>query len=152
MSGFNGICNLVGSCDGLDNNELIYSLRSLEKNAPWIRNIYLVTNGQIPYWLNLNNSRIQVVTHVGFSLHTQFDQEDIYLNKSHLPVFSSPSIECHLHRIPGLANYFIYFNDDTMLGSPVWPDDWFSQSRGQKVISTWSQDEGLSLLARSKLQ
>jgi UDP-N-acetylglucosamine-lysosomal-enzyme len=75
-----------------DNEELRYSLRSVEKYAPWIRHIYIVTNGQIPYWLNLDNPRISVVTH-----------QDIYLNKSHLPTYSSPSIESHLHRIPGLS-------------------------------------------------
>jgi hypothetical protein len=57
-----------------------------------VRQIFIVTNGQIPAWLNLDHPRIQVVTH-----------EDIFLNKSHLPTFSSPSIEMHLHRIPGLC-------------------------------------------------
>ena len=46
-----------------DNNELKYSLRSVEKNMPFIRNIFIVTNGQIPSWLNLNNSKIKIVTH-----------------------------------------------------------------------------------------
>ena len=74
-----------------DNNELLYSLRSLEKNAPWIRDVYIVTNGQVPKWLNLNNSRVHLITH-----------EDIFQNKSHLPTFSSPAIESHLHRIKGI--------------------------------------------------
>lgn len=59
------------------------------------------------------------------------------MNKSHLPTFSSPAIETHLHRIPGLSEKFLYFNDDTMLGSQVWPDDWFTQSGGQKVYLAW---------------
>ena len=46
-----------------DNQELRYSLRSLYKYAPWIRHIYIVTNGQIPHWLNLDHPRISVVTH-----------------------------------------------------------------------------------------
>lgn len=46
-----------------DNDELKYSLRSLEKFAPWFRYVYVVTNGQIPNWLNLNNERIKIVTH-----------------------------------------------------------------------------------------
>jgi UDP-N-acetylglucosamine-lysosomal-enzyme len=46
-----------------DNQELRYSLRSLEKNAQWIRNVYIVTNGQIPYWLNLENPRVKIITH-----------------------------------------------------------------------------------------
>ena len=46
-----------------DNQELRYSLRSLERNANWIRNVFIVTNGQIPNWLNLDNDRIKIITH-----------------------------------------------------------------------------------------
>ena len=46
-----------------DNEELRYSLRSIERFAPWVRHIYIITNGQIPYWLNLENPRITIVTH-----------------------------------------------------------------------------------------
>ena len=43
--------------------ELRYSLRSLEKHAPWVRHVYIVTNGQIPSWLNLDNPRMTLVSH-----------------------------------------------------------------------------------------
>ena len=46
-----------------DNQELKYSLRSLYRYAPWIRHIYIVTNGQIPSWLNMDHPRISIVTH-----------------------------------------------------------------------------------------
>ncbi|KAG8196334.1 hypothetical protein JTE90_013819 [Oedothorax gibbosus] len=46
-----------------DNEELRYSLRSLEKHAPWIQHVYIITNGQIPYWLNLDNPKVTVITH-----------------------------------------------------------------------------------------
>ena len=58
----NSINNLAASRFS-DNEELRYSLRSIEKNAGWIRNVYIVTNGQIPYWLNLENPRVKVITH-----------------------------------------------------------------------------------------
>jgi hypothetical protein len=61
--------------------------------------------------------------------------QDIYVNKSHLPTFSSPSIESHLHRIPGLSDKFIYMNDDVMFGSEVWPDDFYTHALGQKVAN-----------------
>ncbi|XP_053318720.1 N-acetylglucosamine-1-phosphotransferase subunits alpha/beta [Spea bombifrons] len=109
-----------------DNEELRYSLRSIEKYAPWVRNIFIVTNGQIPSWLNLDNPRVTVITH-----------HDIFLNTSHLPTFSSPAIECHIHRIAGLSQKFIYMNDDVMFGTRVWPDDFYSHSKGQKVYLTW---------------
>ncbi|KAI4888461.1 hypothetical protein NFI96_001959 [Prochilodus magdalenae] len=109
-----------------DNEELRYSLRSVEKHAPWVRHIFIVTNGQIPSWLNLDNPRITVVTH-----------QEIFQNQSHLPTFSSPAIETHIHRIPGLSQKFIYLNDDVMFGKDVWPDDFYSHSKGQKVYLTW---------------
>lgn len=92
-----------------DNSELQYSLRSLEKYAPWVRQVFIVTSGQIPSWLNLEHPRIKVVTH-----------EEIFTNKSHLPVFSSPAIESHLHEIPGLSELFLYLNDDVMIGDEFW--------------------------------
>ncbi|XP_066490212.1 N-acetylglucosamine-1-phosphotransferase subunits alpha/beta isoform X2 [Tiliqua scincoides] len=109
-----------------DNEELRYSLRSIEKHAPWVRHIFIVTNGQIPSWLNLDNPRITIVTH-----------QDIFQNLSHLPTFSSPAIESHIHRIAGLSQKFIYLNDDVMFGKDVWPDDFYSHSKGQKVYLTW---------------
>uniref|UniRef100_A0A672QFH9 N-acetylglucosamine-1-phosphotransferase subunits alpha/beta n=1 Tax=Sinocyclocheilus grahami TaxID=75366 RepID=A0A672QFH9_SINGR len=109
-----------------DNEELRYSLRSIEKHAPWVRHIFIITNGQIPSWLNLDNPRVSVVTH-----------QDIFQNQTHLPSFSSPAIETHIHRIPGLSQKFIYLNDDVMFGKDVWPDDFYSHSKGQKVYLTW---------------
>lgn len=108
-----------------DSDELRYSLRSLEVNAPWIRRIYIVTDNQIPYWLDLDNERIEIVTH-----------QDIFPFSADLPVFSSPAIEAHLHRIPGLSKRFIYFNDDVFLGAPTWPDDFYT-SKGQKIYFAW---------------
>ncbi|XP_057598426.1 N-acetylglucosamine-1-phosphotransferase subunits alpha/beta isoform X6 [Hippopotamus amphibius kiboko] len=109
-----------------DNEELRYSLRSVERHAPWVRNIFIVTNGQIPSWLNLDNPRVKIVTH-----------QDVFRNLSHLPTFSSPAIESHIHRIEGLSQKFIYLNDDVMFGKDVWPDDFYSHSKGQKVYLTW---------------
>lgn len=109
-----------------DNEALRYSLRSLEKHAPWIRKVYIVTNGQIPSWLNLDNPRIALVSH-----------SEIFLNQSHLPTFSSPAIESNIHRIKGLSDKFIYLNDDTMFGKDVWPDDFYTHAGGQKVYLTW---------------
>lgn len=59
-----------------DNGELRYSLRSIEAFAPWVRNIYIVTNGQVPSWLNIKHPRLFIIKH-----------EDIFDNKTHLPTF-----------------------------------------------------------------
>ncbi|EDO40260.1 predicted protein [Nematostella vectensis] len=109
-----------------DNQELKYSLRSVEKYTPWVRNIYIVTNGQIPSWLDLDNPRVKIITH-----------EEIFMNKSHLPTFSSPAIESNIFRIPGLSKKFIYMNDDVMFGDAVWPDDFYTHANGQKFYMTW---------------
>ncbi|TMW64307.1 hypothetical protein Poli38472_012929 [Pythium oligandrum] len=109
-----------------DNEELRYSLRSLEKYAPWIRHVYIVTDGQIPSWLNMENPNLHIVKH-----------SDIFENKSHLPVFSSPAIEWNLDNIPGLSDNFLYFNDDVFLGSYVHPEDFVSQRGVQKVYFAW---------------
>ena len=110
-----------------DNEELRYSLRSIWRFAPWVRHVYIVTNGQVPHWLNLDHPRLTLVSH-----------SDIYPNTSHLPTFSSPSIESHLHRIPNLADYYIYFNDDVLLGNEVWPEDFFTVHGGHKVYLSWN--------------
>ncbi|CAI8026125.1 N-acetylglucosamine-1-phosphotransferase subunits alpha/beta, partial [Geodia barretti] len=109
-----------------DNEEMRYSLRSVVRHAPWVRHIFIITNGQIPSWLNLDHPRITLITH-----------QEIFPNKSHLPTFSSPAIEAHLHRIPGLSKRFIYLNDDVMFGAPIWPEDFYTPRRGQKVYLSW---------------
>lgn len=107
-------------------DQLKYSLRSLFRFAPWIRRIWLITNGQIPTWLDLEHPRLRVVTHT-----------ELFPDPDHLPVFSSPAIEAHLHRIPGLAEHFLYFNDDVSLGNRIWPEDFFSPRTGYRIYLSW---------------
>ncbi|WP_432252399.1 stealth family protein [Streptomyces sp. HNM1019] len=95
-------------------DELRYSLRSLYLYAPWVRHIYLVTDRQVPDWLAVSHPGITVVDH-----HDIFDDPDA------LPTFNSHAIETRLHHIDGLAEHFLYFNDDVFLGSPVTPQDFF---------------------------
>ena len=77
-------------------------------------------------YLPFNISYIHTHTHT----HTQ---QDIFLNQSHLPTYSSPAIESHIHRIPGLSKNFLYLNDDVMFGDKVWPEDFYTLRGGQKV-------------------
>jgi hypothetical protein len=113
-----------------DNGELRYSLRALEKHAPWVRRVFIVTDNQLPAWLDLENARVRVVAHSEF-----------FANKSHLPTFSSPAIEANLVNIPGLADRFIYFNDDVLLGRAVWPEDFWSPTQGQVIYTSWQLPE-----------
>ena len=88
------------------------SKRSIIKFAPWFNHIYIVTNGQIPIWLNTNQPDISVIPH-----------SKIFRDQKDLPTFQSNAIEVNLHRIPGLADNFIYFNDDMALIGPLCPED-----------------------------
>lgn len=124
----------VGAHRFRDNGELRYSLRSLEIYAPWIRHIYLVTNGQVPAWLNTAHPRISVIAH-----------EAIFPDPGHLPTLNSHAIELHLHRIPDLSDRFIYFNDDMFLGNFVFPEDFLTASGGQKIyFDAWSMPTSLN--------
>lgn len=95
------------------NDELIYSLRSVQKYAPWMNRIHIVSNCSRPEWL-IDHPKINWVSH-----------EDIFPDSTDLPTFSSHAIEACLHRIPGLAEQFVYFNDDFILNQPCLPSDFF---------------------------
>ncbi len=94
-------------------DELRHSMRSVHLFAPWVRTIHLVTAGQRPDWL-ADHPRVRVVDH-----------RDI-LPTDALPTFNSQAIETALHRVPGLAEHFVYLNDDVFLGRPLRPELFFS--------------------------
>lgn len=92
---------------------LRYWFRSVERYAPWVRTIHFVTYGQCPEWLDLSNPKLNFVKHQDF------------IPKQYLPTFNSRSIEINLHRIQGLSEQFVYFNDDVFVVSPIKPFDFF---------------------------
>ncbi|MFI6072886.1 stealth family protein [Actinoplanes sp. NPDC051343] len=96
-------------------DELCYSMRALHAFAPWVRHVFLVTDGQVPAWLDTSNPRVTVVPH-----------KEIFGDSGRLPTFNSQAIESRLHRIPGLAEHFLYLNDDVFLGRPVAPEMFFT--------------------------
>ena len=94
-------------------DNLRYNLRAVEKNIPFVRKVHLVVSGpsQVPSWVD--REKVHVVYH-----------KDIIPEKF-LPVFCSTAIEMFLGFIPGLAECFIYANDDTFVGKPCKPTDFF---------------------------
>ena len=96
-----------------DFGTLRYLLRSIEKFAPWVRTIFLVTNGQVPKWLDFDNPKLKIVKHADF------------IPEKYLPTFNPQTIEWHLHKIQGLSENFVYFNDDVILMDYVKPSDFF---------------------------
>jgi hypothetical protein len=105
----------------IDREELRYSLRSVWMFAPFVRNIYLVTADQQPDWL-LPHPKITLVSH-----------RDLFPDTSVMPTFNSHAIEACLHRIPDLAENFLYFNDDVFLGREVRESDFFTLAGLTKV-------------------
>jgi hypothetical protein len=99
-------------------DELSYCLRSLENHAPWLRAIFIVTDAQMPDLSALSlplRAKIEIIDHKQiFAGH-----HDV------LPTFNSLAIESVLWRIEGLAEHFVYFNDDVFLTSPLAPEDVF---------------------------
>jgi hypothetical protein len=83
-----------------DHGQLKFWFRGIDKFAPWVRKIHFVTCGQHPDWLNTAHPKLHLVSH-----------ED-YMPKQFLPCFNSNVLEIYMHRIPGLSEHFVYFNDD----------------------------------------
>lgn len=96
-----------------DMNIFMYWFRAVERYAPWVNKVFLVTNGKFPDWINRDNPKLVLVSHEDF------------MPKELLPTFNSCTIELNFHRIQGLSEHFVYFNDDMMLNGPVTPDYFF---------------------------
>ena len=92
-----------------------YWFRAVEQYAPWVRNVYLITWGHLPPWLNTDHPKLRIIRHSD------------YIPEKYLPVFNSNPIELNLWRIPGLSEHFVCFNDDVYLNSPVKKEDFFSR-------------------------
>lgn len=96
-----------------DWDNLQYWFRGVERYAPWVNKIHFVTWGHLPPWLDTTNPKLNIVKHSDF------------IPAEYLPTFSSHTIELNLHRIEGLAEQFVYFNDDMFLTKPVNAEDFF---------------------------
>ncbi|CAN5748555.1 stealth family protein [soil metagenome] len=98
----------------LSRDELLYSLRSVERYADFVNHVYVVTDQQHPEWLRDDHPRLTVVDH-----------REIFSDRRCLPTFNSHAIESRLHHIPGLSEHYVYFNDDFFLGRRVEPKTFF---------------------------
>ena len=116
--------------------ELELSLELLLENAPWIRRMHVITaRPQRPRCLDANpvlrsaRHKIVVVHH-----------DQIFKGKearAALPVFNSHAIESCLHNVPGLAERFVYLNDDMFVLRPVVREQWFNQGRPRLLPSVY---------------
>lgn len=111
---------------------LKYWFRGVEKFAPWVRKIHFVTSGQKPDWLNINNRKINLVNHSD------------YIPEQFLPTYNSVVIERYLHRIPDLAEHFVYFNDDFYIINTITEERFFKNGLPCDIATflynpSWSQ-------------
>lgn len=113
---------------------LRYWFRGVEHFAPWVRKIHFVTNGQLPAWLNTAHPKLHIVKH-----------SDI-LPADALPCFSSHPIELNMHRIEGLAEHFVYFNDDIFLTAPTVPTDFFHGDLPMDMAVTKPKEQDATLM------
>lgn len=105
-----------------NHDELKYSLFCVINNLPWVRDIFIVTDKQRPSWFNQSmDKRVKIIDHC-----------DI-ISEKYLPTFNSHVIEAHLHNIEGLAENFIYFNDDVFVARPL-PVGHFFKSNGSASL------------------
>jgi hypothetical protein len=133
-----------------DNDEIRFCLRSIRNYAPWVRTIWLVTDNQAPVAIDRRRAERENIRIV--------DHREIFRGyKQLLPTFNSYAIETMLWRIEGLADRFLYFNDDMMLVGPVEPADFFS-NEGKVILrgrwNNWKEHppkEGITFHGSNKL-
>ena len=102
---------------------LRYLMRGIEVNMPFVRKVHLVVarDSQVPEWVNRDT--VNVVLH-----------KDI-IPEQFLPTFNCNPIELHIHRIKGLSERYIYFNDDVFPLKKCEPTDFFVDGKGQLGMS-----------------
>ena len=101
-------------------NEIRYCVLSVFRFAPFVRNIFIVTDGQEPdlygdikTWFPEREGSLRIVDH-----------SEIFEGfEGSLPTFNSISIGNMIWRIKGLSDNFVYFNDDTFLIRSIKPED-----------------------------
>ena len=103
-------------------DELRYALRSVHMFAPWVRRIFIATDSPAPAWL-LDHPKVTIVR-----------SEEFFADPSVLPTHNSHAVEAQLHRIPGLAEHFLYSNDDMFFGRLVEPELFFTPAGVTKFV------------------
>lgn len=102
---------------------LRYLMRGIEVNMPFVDKVHLIVarDSQVPEWVNRDT--VNVVLH-----------KDI-IPEQFLPTFNCNPIELHIHRIKGLSERYIYFNDDVFPLKKCEPTDFFVDGKGQLGMS-----------------
>jgi len=115
-----------------DHGLLKFWFRGVEKFAPWVRELHFVTCGQHPEWLNTEHPKLRLVNHTD------------YIPNQFLPCFNSNLIEIYMHKIPGLSEHFVYFNDDFFIINHLTQERFFTDGLPND-IAAFRINMGLSL-------
>lgn len=132
----NNAKNEVSEARFRDHGLLKYWFRGVEQFAPWVRKIHFVTCGQKPEWLDADHPKLNLVHHKD------------YIPEQFLPLFNSSVLEVHLHRIPDLAENFVYFNDDFFIINDLKPSRFFSKDGVPQDIAAFRMNMGMSLWSK----
>lgn len=129
-----------------DAGEIEYCLASLLRFAPWLRRIHVVTAGQVPPVLPRLQAggwgeRVRLVDHAEiFAGYERF-----------LPTFNSRAICSMLWRIDGLAERFLYLNDDFMLLRPLARADFFGDDGKVVQRGEWRTQSAHALAGGARM-
>lgn len=102
---------------------LKYWFRGVEKFAPWVRKIHFITWGHLPEWLNTEHPKLHIVNHKD------------YIPMEYLPIFNSNVLEIYMHKIEGLSENFVYFNDDFFLINKTEEDYFFKGGKPRDMLA-----------------
>lgn len=96
----------------LSKDELYFSIKSVKKYMPWVNRIYIFTQTpQKPHWYNPSDASMSNI----FVVH----HENVFASNAPLPSYNGLLNQSQVHRIPGLADHFILFDDDFFVGRPL---------------------------------
>ena len=136
--------DIAGSSRFASLGEIFYCVASLNRFAPWLNKIYLVTDEQDPQIDKLIEKYFPE-KHIPIEI---VDHKTIFCGyEEYLPTFNSISIESMTWRIPGLSEHYIEFNDDFILAAPVTSEDFFT-SDGKVVCYGKKSNYLLTKLSR----
>ncbi len=118
--------DIAGPTRYRSSGEIFYCVASVLRFAPFVRKIFIVTDGQNPGLEDFiqnnfpeNKIPVEIVDHkVIFRGYEEY-----------LPVFNSRAVETCIYRIPGLSENYVYFNDDFFLIRPVEKSDWYVEDK-----------------------
>lgn len=132
--------DLAGPQRFIQEGEIRYAIASILRFAPFVKRIFIVTQGQTPplddfLAQNFSDNKVPIII-----VH----QNDLFKDyEEYLPLFNSIAIETMLWRIPGLSEEFIYMNDDFFFAAPARYEDLFENGKvvlySKRFPNIWAQ-------------